>query len=74
MTKGILNLKIPYEPREWQLEASKILTRFTVLVMHRRAGKTVFDVNSLWINVLKTLTDAIAVFDTFSAASHIQRI
>ena len=44
MTKGILDLKIPYEPREWQLEASKKLNRFTVLVMHRRAGKTVFDV------------------------------
>ncbi len=35
---------IPYTPREWQLEATTSLTRFTVLVLHRRAGKTVFDV------------------------------
>lgn len=36
--------RIPYEPREWQLKATTALSRFTVLVLHRRAGKTVFDV------------------------------
>jgi hypothetical protein len=35
---------IPYTPREWQLKATSALSRFTVLVLHRRAGKTVFDV------------------------------
>lgn len=39
-----MDLKIPYSPREWQIEASKALNRFTVLVLHRRAGKTVFDI------------------------------
>ena len=37
-------MKIDYAPRKWQLEATTSLTRFTVLVLHRRAGKTVFDV------------------------------
>lgn len=49
MEKEIL---IPYTPRGWQKEAEKILNRFTVLVMHRRAGKTVFDVNMLIKKVL----------------------
>jgi hypothetical protein len=39
-----MTLKIPYEPRGWQQEVSKAMNRFTVLVLHRRAGKTVFDV------------------------------
>lgn len=37
-------IKIPYTPRLWQKKTTKILSRFTVLVLHRRAGKTVFDV------------------------------
>lgn len=37
-------LRIPYDPREWQRRASSELKRFSVLVLHRRAGKTVFDV------------------------------
>jgi len=39
-----MSLTIPYEPRGWQKEVSKEMNRFTVLVLHRRAGKTVFDV------------------------------
>lgn len=42
--QGIAKLEIPYEPRDWQRKAEGIMNRFTVLVMHRRAGKTVFDV------------------------------
>lgn len=41
------NIVIPYKPRDWQKEAEQILNKFTVLVMHRRAGKTVFDVNMM---------------------------
>lgn len=37
-------ITIPYTPREWQTLASQNMNRFTVLVVHRRAGKTVFDV------------------------------
>lgn len=40
-------IEIPYKPRRWQKEAEEILNKFTVLVMHRRAGKTVFDVNMM---------------------------
>ena len=44
MSDGTFNVSIPYTPRGWQEYAEKRLARFTVLVMHRRAGKTVFDV------------------------------
>lgn len=47
-----MSIKLPYKPREWQLEAQKQLNRFTVLVLHRRAGKTVFDVMQSIIAVL----------------------
>jgi len=38
---------IPYEPRDWQRDAYAMLERFTVLCVHRRAGKTVFCINWL---------------------------
>jgi len=37
-------MKIDYTPRDWQAAVLPVLKRFTVLVLHRRAGKTVFDV------------------------------
>lgn len=37
-------LTIPYEPRDWQRKVASDMNRFNVLVLHRRAGKTVFDV------------------------------
>ena len=43
MTKVIL----PYAPRPWQIEEHNSIARFTVLVVHRRAGKTFFAVNEL---------------------------
>jgi phage terminase large subunit len=46
-------LKIDYKPRGWQKEVIKDLNRFTVLVLHRRAGKTVFDVMQSIVAVLK---------------------
>ncbi len=31
-----------YKPRDWQAEVAAKMTRFTTLVVHRRAGKTIF--------------------------------
>lgn len=36
------NATIPYVPRHWQAVMHQKLTRFTVMVIHRRAGKTTF--------------------------------
>ena len=44
MTKTIT---IPYTPREWAKDFHNSKARFKVLVMHRRAGKTVAAVNHL---------------------------
>ena len=41
------NIVLPYEPRKWQAVMHEKLTRFTVMVIHRRAGKTFFAVNEL---------------------------
>lgn len=41
------NVVIPYNPRDWQLNEHRNLARFTVMVIHRRAGKTYFAVNEL---------------------------
>lgn len=38
---------IPYAPRQWQFKQHEEIKRFTVLVVHRRAGKTVFAVNEM---------------------------
>lgn len=43
---------IPYQPRQWQLKEHASIARFTVLVVHRRAGKTFFAVNELIKRVL----------------------
>lgn len=45
---------IPYQPRGWQYHEHNNLDRFTVLVIHRRAGKTVFAVNELIKRVLSS--------------------
>lgn len=43
----MVKVVIPYQPRPWQVEQHRNLSRFTTLVIHRRAGKTVFAVNEL---------------------------
>ena len=40
-------IKIPYKPRPWAKDFHESTCRFAVLVMHRRAGKTVAAVNHL---------------------------
>ena len=42
-----MKITIPYKPRPLQKEIHKNLTRFSVLVCHRRFGKTVLTVNEL---------------------------
>ena len=37
---AIKELKIDFEPREWQKKCMSEMKRFTVLALHRRAGKT----------------------------------
>ncbi len=46
-------VKINYEPRPWQLEAHLGMRRFNVLVIHRRAGKSVLAVMELIDKALK---------------------
>lgn len=42
-----MHITIPYTPRKWAIEFHDAPQRFKVLVMHRRAGKTVASVNHL---------------------------
>ena len=42
-----LNLNYNFEPRKWQLECFEKQTRFTVLAVHRRAGKTTLAISEL---------------------------
>ena len=42
-----LEVKIPYAPRWFQKEIHASMTRFSVLVLHRRAGKTVLAINEM---------------------------
>jgi len=44
---------IPYHPRPWQMELHKKLKRFSVIVMHRRAGKSVFVINHMLVSALR---------------------
>ena len=45
--KKTRTISIPYKPREYQLEVHENKKRFTVLVCHRRFGKTVLAVNEM---------------------------
>ena len=45
--KKINIIKIPYKPRKFQKEVHDNKKRFTVLVCHRRFGKTVLAVNEM---------------------------
>lgn len=48
-----VNVDIGYRPREWQAEVHRSLRRFSVLVVHRRGGKTVMSVAELIDKALK---------------------
>ena len=36
----MIRLRLDYTPRDWQQECHRRLLRFSVLALHRRAGKT----------------------------------
>jgi hypothetical protein len=40
MSQPALNIRLDYEPRDWQKQCHRDRLRFTVLALHRRAGKT----------------------------------
>ena len=40
MTIKQVDVRLNYSPRAWQKECHKLRRRFTVLALHRRAGKT----------------------------------
>lgn len=48
-----MEVTIPFEPRQSQIEVYKSLKRFSVLVCHRRWGKTVLCINKLISAALK---------------------
>jgi hypothetical protein len=44
---SIARIDLKYRPRKWQAKVHRERARFSVLVLHRRAGKTVFAVKEL---------------------------
>ncbi len=48
-----MNIKLSYVPRPHQRAAHNALKRFSVLVWHRRAGKTIFAVMELLLGAMK---------------------
>lgn len=49
----VVNLKFDFVPRKWQQECVDSQTRFTVLALHRRAGKTTLALAQLISHALK---------------------
>lgn len=49
----VVNVSLGYSPREWQAGIHRKLRRFSVLVVHRRAGKTVLALTELIDKALK---------------------
>ncbi len=47
-----IELKFNFQPREWQKKCLSHLKRFSVLAVHRRAGKTTLAINTLVIKSL----------------------
>ena len=50
---GTVTVRLPFVPRKHQREAHRARKRFSVLVWHRRAGKTVFAVGELVLAALR---------------------
>ena len=51
--KKVKIIEVPYKPREYQKEVHNNRKRFSVLVCHRRFGKSVLSINEL----IKTAAD-----------------
>lgn len=56
MSKNV-SIDYQFEPRKWQQECIDKQKRFTVLAVHRRAGKTTFAVNELILKALAVKGD-----------------
>lgn len=54
----VRRVSLNFKPRPWQLDVLRALTRFTVLVLHRRAGKTYLALMLLVDRALRTQHDA----------------
>ena len=54
MTKTVERVSLGYEPRRWQFECHRARVRFTVLALHRRAGKTELGVVELLDSALRS--------------------
>lgn len=52
-----VSINYQFEPRQWQQKCIDNQKRFTVLAVHRRAGKTTFAVNELVIKALQVKGD-----------------
>lgn len=50
---GVIQIKIPYKPRNWAKEFHETAKRWVVLVLHRRAGKTTAILNHLQRDALR---------------------
>lgn len=48
-----ISVNYKFEAREWQKKCLKALKRFTVLAVHRRAGKTTISINVLILTAIK---------------------
>ena len=66
--KKIKTVEIPYSPREYQKEVHKNRKRFSVLVCHRRFGKSVLSINEL----IKTAADKPRALCAFVAPTYRQ--
>ena len=53
-TKKAKAVSLDYEPRDWQQECHAVKARFTVLALHRRAGKTELALMELIDEALRT--------------------
>lgn len=48
-----IRVNYKFQAREWQKKCLKALKRFTVLAVHRRAGKTTISINALILTAIK---------------------
>jgi len=55
--KKVKIIEVPYKPREYQKEVHNNRKRFSVLVCHRRFGKSVLSINELIKTAADFLTD-----------------
>ena len=60
-----MDVTIPYSPRDWAKELHSTTKRWIVLVLHRRAGKTVAVLNHLQRDALKTPNSRFAYIAPF---------